>query len=102
MILGGTVLNVVAENALEPALTGRALSLSTWLVFSMFFFWVWLMGPLGALLAMPITALVVLVLRNNERTHWIAQLLAREPVSKGEAAGAAPLVVPAAEQPRAK
>ena len=58
----GPSLNLVAENLLEPTLTGRALSLSTWLVFIMFFFWVWLLGPVGALLSMPITVLVVLVL----------------------------------------
>ena len=58
IVIGGVVLNVVAENVLEPTLTGRALSLTTWLVFTMFFFWVWLMGPVGALLSMPITVLI--------------------------------------------
>src|SRR6476660_4017115 len=78
VIVGGTVLNLVAENVLEPTLTGRALSLSTWLVFIMFFFWVWLLGPVGALLSMPITVLIVLVLQHNERTQWVAALLTRE------------------------
>ena len=78
VIVGGTVLNLVAENVLEPTLTGRALSLSTWLVFIMFFFWVWLLGPIGALLSMPITVLVVLVLQHNEPTQWVAALLTRE------------------------
>jgi AI-2 transport protein TqsA len=78
MVLGGVVLNVVAENVLEPTLTGRALSLSTWLVFTMFFFWVWLIGPVGALLSMPITVLIVLVLRRADQTRWMAALLARE------------------------
>jgi AI-2 transport protein TqsA len=78
IVIGGTVLNLVAENVLEPTLTGRALSLATWLVFVMFFFWVWLMGPIGALLSMPISVLIVLVLRHSERTRWIAELLARE------------------------
>ena len=77
-IIGGTALNLIAENVLEPTLTGRALSLSTWLVFTMFFFWVWLIGPVGALLSMPITVLVVLVLQHNERTQWIAALLSRQ------------------------
>ena len=45
IVIGGTILNVVAENVLEPTLTARALSLATWLVFVMFFFWVWLAGP---------------------------------------------------------
>ena len=43
----------------------------------MFFFWVWLMGPVGALLSMPITVLIVLVLNHNERTRWVAALLSR-------------------------
>ena len=33
VVIGGTALNLIAENVLEPTLTGRALSLSTWLVF---------------------------------------------------------------------
>jgi len=77
-VIGGTALNLIAENLLEPTLTGRALSLSTWLVFIMFFFWVWLLGPIGALLSMPITVLVVLVLQHNEPTQWVAALLTRE------------------------
>lgn len=78
LIAGGIGLNVLAENVLEPTLTGRALSLTTWLVFVMFFFWVWLIGPVGALLSMPITVLVVLTLEHNESTQWIAELLTRE------------------------
>ena len=77
-VAGGTALNLIAENVLEPTLTGRALSLSTWVVFTMFFFWVWLIGPVGALLSMPITVLVVLVLGHNERTRWIAAILSRQ------------------------
>ncbi|HET9344532.1 MAG TPA: AI-2E family transporter [Candidatus Limnocylindrales bacterium] len=78
VLIGFVVLNLLAENVLEPTLTGRALSLSTWLVFIMFFFWVWLIGPVGALLSMPITVLIVLVLQHNEPTRWVAALLAHE------------------------
>jgi predicted PurR-regulated permease PerM len=100
-IIGGTALNLIAENLLEPTLTGRALSLSTWLVFIMFFFWVWLLGPVGALLSMPITVLVVLVLQHNERTEWVAALLMRE---RGDApaqpaAPAAPATALSNDQP---
>ena len=94
-VVGGTALNLIAENVLEPTLTGRALSLSTWVVFMMFFFWVWLIGPVGALLSMPITVLVVLVLQHNERTQWIAALLSRQ--QPEDVAGLVP--VAAAGQP---
>jgi predicted PurR-regulated permease PerM len=88
VVIGATVLNVVAENILEPTLTGRALSLSTWVVFVMFFFWVWLIGPIGALLSMPITVLIVLVLQHNEPTQWVAALLTREQESSADGATA--------------
>ena len=78
LITGGIALNLIAENILEPTLTGRALSLTTWLVFLMFFFWVWLIGPVGALLSMPITVLVVLTLEHNDSTRWMAALLTRQ------------------------
>jgi predicted PurR-regulated permease PerM len=68
----------VAENVLEPSMTGKALQLSTWVVFVMFFFTVWLLGPVGALVAMPLTVLLVLVLEENERTHWLASILTRD------------------------
>ena len=61
----------------DELVTGRALSLATWLVFAMFFFWVWLIGPVGALLSMPITVLIVAVLGHNEQTRWLATLLTR-------------------------
>jgi AI-2 transport protein TqsA len=78
LVIGGTILNVAAENVLEPALTGRALKLSTWFVFVMFFLMVWLIGPIGALLAMPVSVLLVLVLRTSDRASWAAHLLARD------------------------
>jgi predicted PurR-regulated permease PerM len=77
VLIGGIALNVLAENVLEPMWTGRALKLTTWLVFVMFFFWVWLIGPVGALVSMPVTVLLVLVLQRNERTGWVAALLTR-------------------------
>jgi predicted PurR-regulated permease PerM len=77
LLIGGILLNVLAENVLEPIWTGQALKLTTWLVFVMFFFWVWLLGPVGAVVSMPITVLLVLVLQRNERTRWVAALLTR-------------------------
>jgi AI-2 transport protein TqsA len=44
----------------------------------MFFFWVWLIGPVGALLSMPITVLIVLVLEHNEPTRWVAALMSND------------------------
>ncbi len=97
ILIAAAVLNVVAENVLEPSMTGKALKLSTWLVFVMFFFTVWLIGPVGALLAMPITVLIVLVLQGNQRTRWLATIL-----STGDQAGVSSDASPAATTPSLK
>jgi AI-2 transport protein TqsA len=78
IVIGGIILNIAAENVIEPTLAGRAFSLATWLVFVMFFFWVWLIGPVGAILSMPITVLTVLILQGNARTQWVAAILTRQ------------------------
>ncbi len=78
LVVGGVILNLVAESILEPAWTGRALSLATWLVFAMFFAAVWLLGPVGMLVSMPITVMIVLLLRSDDQSRWIASLLTRD------------------------
>jgi predicted PurR-regulated permease PerM len=96
IIAGGAILNVVAENVLEPSMTGKALQLSTWVVFVMFFFTVWLLGPVGALVAMPLTVLMVLVLKGNERTAWLAAILTRvDPAPPSETTAPAETAAPA-------
>lgn len=73
-----TALNLTVENVLEPGYTGRQLQLSPTVVFLSFFFWAWLLGPIGALLSMPITVMLLLVCQRDESTRWLAQIIGRE------------------------
>jgi len=77
VVIAITAMNVIVENILEPGYTGRQLQLSPTVVFFSFFFWAWLLGPAGALLSMPITVLLLLVLRRDESTRWMAQIIDR-------------------------
>jgi predicted PurR-regulated permease PerM len=77
MVVGITIMNLAIENILEPSYTGRKLQLSPVIVFISFFFWGWLLGPVGALLSMPITVLLLLISSNHEETQWLAQLIGR-------------------------
>jgi AI-2 transport protein TqsA len=78
VIVGVTAINLTIENVVEPAYTGRRLSLSPSVVFVSFFFWVWLLGPVGAVLSMPITVMLFLVLSKDEKTHWLARFISRD------------------------
>lgn len=62
VIIGTVVINLAIENIVEPALTGKQLKLSPTAVFISFFFWGWLLGPVGVFLSMPITVLLLVML----------------------------------------
>lgn len=76
VIVGLVVLNALAENALAPLLLQQELSLSPLTVLLSFIFWVWLLGPLGTVLAMPLTVALMFVLDTYEDTRWLAILMA--------------------------
>lgn len=79
IVIGITALNLLIENVLEPGYTGKRLQLSPTIVFVSFFFWAWLLGPIGALLSMPITVMLVLVFQGDEGTRWLARIMGNEP-----------------------
>lgn len=77
--LGYGGINVVFGNLIEPQLLGRRLGLSTLVVILSLLFWAWIWGPLGALLAVPLTMVVKIGLENTKDLRWIALLIDKEP-----------------------
>jgi predicted PurR-regulated permease PerM len=75
VVVAVVFINLIIENVVAPTYTGKTLSLSPAVVFVSFLFWVWLLGPIGALLAMPITVLLMLTFGRYESTRWLAQLI---------------------------
>jgi predicted PurR-regulated permease PerM len=71
-------INVVFGNFIEPTLLGRRLGLSTLVVVLSLLFWAWVWGPVGALLAVPLTMMVKIMLENTKDLRWIALLLDKE------------------------
>ena len=68
-------INFSAENAVAPKLLGRGLSISPLVVFLSFFFWSWLLGGPGMLLAMPLTVMLLFILQSYDDTRWLAVLI---------------------------
>ena len=69
------VVNVVMGSVVEPRFMGRALSLSTLVVFLSLVFWGWMLGPVGMLLSVPLTMTAKIAFEANPSTNWIAHLL---------------------------
>lgn len=69
------LLNGVLGTVLEPKWMGRSFGISALVVFLSLLFWGWVWGPVGMLLAVPLTMLVKILLSHDEQTRWISVLL---------------------------
>jgi len=79
MVAGGYLLiNGVLGNFLEPTLLGRRFGISTLVVVVSVIFWGWIWGPIGMLLAVPLTMLVKVALDNSADFRWIAVAISKE------------------------
>ncbi len=87
--LGYLTINIIFGNLIEPHLLGRRLGLSTLVVILSLIFWAWVWGPVGALLAVPLTMVVKIMLENTEDLRWVAILLDKEPPAPAAVAGPA-------------
>ena len=76
------VLNLVIQSLIQPRFVGDSVGLSATVTFLALLFWSWILGPLGALLAIPLTLLVKAVLVDADpRARWVEALLGAEPAT---------------------
>jgi AI-2 transport protein TqsA len=75
-----SLLNFVVQTLIQPRFVGDSVGLSMTVTFVALLFWGWVMGALGALLAIPLTLLVkVFLVDLDPRGHWLDALLREEP-----------------------
>jgi predicted PurR-regulated permease PerM len=84
VVAGSGLMDFLAEYLLFPHFTARGLELSTAVVFISLFFWGWILGGIGVLLAVPLTLCVQMVCELFEETRWIGFLLGPPPEGNGE------------------
>lgn len=70
-------LQLVISNVVYPLLQGRQLAISPVVIVLAMAFWGWLWGIAGALIAVPLTAAIIIACEQSERTRWFAELLTR-------------------------
>lgn len=73
------ILNVVIQSVIQPKVVGDAVGLSTTLSFFSLVFWTWVIGPLGALLAIPLTLFAkALLVDADPDTRWLRPLISNK------------------------
>ena len=78
-------LELILVNAVEPWLYGRSAGLSPIAIILAALFWTWLWGPVGLLLAVPLTVCVAVMGRYIPELGYLNVMLGVEPVLSPEA-----------------
>jgi AI-2 transport protein TqsA len=84
-------LNFVVQSLIMPRFTGQAVGITATLTFVSLLFWAWVLGVLGALLAVPATLFFKAVLIDADpNARWANALIAADPLTYEGAADAKP------------
>jgi predicted PurR-regulated permease PerM len=78
------VLEVITNNVVEPFVLGGSTGMSPLAIIVSALFWTWLWGPIGLLLATPLTACLVVLGRYFPAFYICSVLLASEPPTSAE------------------
>jgi predicted PurR-regulated permease PerM len=71
-----SVINVIIQTFIQPKVVGDTVGMATTVTFLSLAFWAWVLGPLGALLAIPLSLLVkALLIDVDAESRWLRPLV---------------------------
>ncbi len=83
------VVNFVIQTLIQPKIVGDSVGLAVTITFLSLVFWAWVLGPLGALLAVPLTLLLkALLVESDPEAAWLLPVLSSgspDPPTEGPA-----------------
>ena len=83
--IGYSVLNVVIQTIIQPKFTGDAVGITATVAILSLLVWAYVLGPLGALLAIPATLLVkTLFVDIDPQTRWLNAFIASNPTTSDQ------------------
>jgi AI-2 transport protein TqsA len=75
VLVGYVVINVIIDNILKPRFVGARLDLAPVVVVRSLLVWGWLLGPMGALAAVPLSIALRFLFESFEESRWLAHLM---------------------------
>ncbi|MFI6810751.1 AI-2E family transporter [Nonomuraea sp. NPDC050328] len=88
VIAAYVAINVVIQSFIQPKFLGDAVGLSTTMTFLSLIVWAFVLGPLGALLAIPLSLLArALLVDSDPAAKWAAALISGEVPKEAQATG---------------
>ena len=87
VIAGYLVINFAVDTVIKPRFVGESLDLTPIAVVISLVFWGWLLGPVGALIAVPLSIAAKFLFESFDESRWLAHLMSdRNPSAEAVAA----------------
>jgi predicted PurR-regulated permease PerM len=85
VIIGFWLINAIIEDIIKPNVMGEDLNISPLFIMLSLVLWSFVLGPMGTILAVPMTLIVSqLILKRSEETQWLAVLMSAKPNQKSK------------------
>jgi predicted PurR-regulated permease PerM len=75
VVVAYIIINFVIDTVLKPKFIQEEVNISATVTFLSLIVWGWVLGPIGAILAVPMSIVIQAVLNNREETRWLAYLM---------------------------
>ena len=75
VIVAYVVINFLVDNVIKPRFIQEGLNISATVTFLSLILWGWVLGPIGAILAVPMAMIVQAILESREETRWLAYMM---------------------------
>jgi predicted PurR-regulated permease PerM len=73
------IINFVVNYTIYPRVMSKGVDLSMFIVLAAMIFWGWVLGPIGLILSVPITAVIKISLESYPGSRWLAVMLGSGP-----------------------
>ena len=87
MIGAYQLVNIVVNYTIYPRLMSKGVDVSMFMVLAGMVFWGWVLGPIGLILSVPITAVVKISLESYPASNWLAVMLGSGPKEGAQTEG---------------
>jgi predicted PurR-regulated permease PerM len=86
LVIGAYLLvNIVVNYTIYPRLMSQGVDVSMFIVLAGMVFWGWVLGPIGLILSVPITAVIKISLESYPGSRWLAVMLGSGPKDETQA-----------------
>jgi len=90
VILAYLLVNIVVNYTIYPRVMSQGVDLSMFMVMAGMVFWGWILGPIGLILSVPISAVIKISLDSYPGSRWLAMMLGSGPKDQPQLAEAPP------------